>query len=108
MYHARACYSYLYYTAAQVISIHWVFFFHFQKQRGQRKLSKHLNLTADDGELDMRQAIHLDFLYDNLMFAAEKGFPWNHVCLVVKFAENVLTNSLGTFACYVLYFIFEM
>lgn len=56
----------------------------------------------------MRQAIHLDFLYDNLMFAAEKGFPWNHVCMVVKFAENVLTNSLGTFACYVLYFIFEI
>ncbi|XP_052066147.1 uncharacterized protein C8orf74 homolog [Mytilus californianus] len=65
------------------------------KQRGQRKLAKHLNLTVDDGELDMRQAIHLDFLYDNLMFAAEKGFSWDHVCLVAKFAENVLTNSLG-------------
>lgn len=65
------------------------------KHRGKTMLAKHLDLKIVDEDLDMRTAIHVDFLYDNLMFAAEKGFPWDHVCLVVKFANTVLTNSIG-------------
>lgn len=43
----------------------------------------------------MQKSIHLDYLYDNLLFAVEKGFPWDQICLVVKFAEDLLTYSLG-------------
>lgn len=65
------------------------------KHGGKRHLAKELDWKIGDEDSDMRTAIHLDFLYDHLMFVAEKGFPWDHVCLVVKFANNILTNSIG-------------
>jgi len=67
----------------------------FQKPRGRQCLAQHLGWTAFDEELDMRTAIHLDFLYDNLMFAVEKGFTWDEVCIVFQTSDQLLMESMG-------------
>ncbi|XP_064606957.1 uncharacterized protein C8orf74 homolog isoform X2 [Liolophura sinensis] len=42
-----------------------------------------------------RESIHLDFLYDSIMFASEKGFPWGQVSQVMSTAEELLTGTKG-------------
>ncbi|XP_033738398.1 uncharacterized protein C8orf74 homolog [Pecten maximus] len=65
------------------------------KEQGKQCLLKHLGWQPFNAELAMRQDIHLDFLYECLMFTVEKGFPWDQVCAAVDFSEQLLQESIG-------------
>ena len=66
----------------------------------QQKSAAHKRLAVELGhdkydEANIRAAVHTDFVYDNLMFAVEKGFPWDHVCSVAKFSSTLLQDAIG-------------
>ncbi|XP_069127314.1 uncharacterized protein C8orf74 homolog isoform X2 [Argopecten irradians] len=65
------------------------------KEQGKQCLLKHLGWKPFDAEMAMRDDIHLDFLYECLMFTVEKGFPWEQVCAAVDFSETLLQESIG-------------
>ena len=48
-----------------------------------------------DEDKDMQRSIHLDFLYDNLMFAVNKGFSWDKVVTVFDFGSELLSEIKG-------------
>jgi hypothetical protein len=50
----------------------------------------------------MQEAIKLDFLFDSMNYAVEKGFPWNKVAFVVKFADK-LTEELQSRLIHIFY-----
>ena len=45
----------------------------------------------------MQRSIHLDFLYDNIMFAVSKGFSWDKVVTVFEFASELLIEIKGNY-----------
>ena len=85
------------------IGIHTFFniyqLFNFQKQDGRVSLAKALNLHPIDELDDLRTQIRVDFLYDNISFAAEKGFPWSHIQTVLTFADGFLKMTKGKVYC---------
>lgn len=66
-----------------------------QKNEGKAFLASQLKLTCLEDDDNLRSAIYVDFLYDNLMFAVEKGFTWRQVCTVVTFCDGILKDSKG-------------
>lgn len=44
---------------------------------------------------DSRRSILLDTLYESIIFAVGKGFPWVEVVKVVKFTEELLKETKG-------------
>ncbi|XP_072046122.1 uncharacterized protein C8orf74 homolog [Amphiura filiformis] len=66
------------------------------KSDGKIYLAKCLqwNSSDYDVEINMRGAIHLDYLYDSLEFAATKGFPWRQVCAVLELAEEFINKTV--------------
>lgn len=44
---------------------------------------------------DSRRSILLDILYESVIFAVGKGFPWVEVVKVVKFTEELLKETKG-------------
>ncbi|XP_007517297.1 uncharacterized protein C8orf74 homolog isoform X2 [Erinaceus europaeus] len=69
--------------------------FQFQKPEGREYLRKLLNWGEFDEVRDSRTSILLDTLYDSLIFAVGKGFPWTKVALVVRFTEELLQETKG-------------
>ncbi|XP_012663169.1 uncharacterized protein C8orf74 homolog [Otolemur garnettii] len=69
--------------------------FQFQKPKGREHLRKLLNWEEFDELRDSRQSILLDTLYDSVIFAVGKGFPWSQVAQVVKFTEELLRETKG-------------
>lgn len=65
------------------------------KNEGKAFLASQLKLTCLEDDDNLRNAIYVDFLYDNLMFAVEKGFTWRQVCTVVTFCDGILKDSKG-------------
>ncbi|XP_060556460.1 uncharacterized protein C8orf74 homolog isoform X2 [Ruditapes philippinarum] len=63
------------------------------KDQSRLALAKTLKWPPFDEDHDMQEAIKLDFLFDSMNYAVEKGFPWNKVAFVVKFADK-LTEEL--------------
>lgn len=63
------------------------------KNEGKAFLASQLKLTCLEDDDNLRNAIYVDFLYDNLMFAVEKGFTWRQVCTVVTFCDGILKDS---------------
>ncbi|XP_078061779.1 uncharacterized protein C8orf74 homolog [Mustelus asterias] len=66
-----------------------------QKEDGRCHLIKLLKWEAFDEEKDLKPGILLDYLYNTIIFAAEKGFPWPSVALAVCFAEEILCETEG-------------
>lgn len=62
--------------------------FELPKDTGWNLLSKHLDLADSDLEDDLRAASLVDYYYDVLQFAAERGMPWNEVASCIKFADS--------------------
>ena len=54
-----------------------------------------MNLGPYKDEHNMQKSIQVDFFYDHLKFAADRGFPWEHVCSIIQFAEEFLTTATG-------------
>jgi len=48
-----------------------------------------------DEEENGQQSIRLDYLYDNLTFTTQKGFPWNQVCRLLSLASEMLDETIG-------------
>ncbi|CAL1531086.1 unnamed protein product [Lymnaea stagnalis] len=46
-----------------------------------------------DGK-DAQKPLFVSFIYDNIMFATEKGFPWSQIPQVVKFVHELLKRML--------------
>lgn len=61
-----------------------------QRPAGRLALAECLQWEAFDEEKDMQRSIHLDFLYDNIMFAVDKGFSWNKVVTIFEFTVELL------------------
>ena len=59
-----------------------------------------LKWDSFDEDKDMQRSIHLDFLYDNLMFAVNKGFSWDKVVTVFDFGSELLSEIKGNSVVY--------
>ncbi|XP_047407332.1 uncharacterized protein C8orf74 homolog [Sciurus carolinensis] len=69
--------------------------FQFQKPKGREHLRRLLNWEEFDELRDARRSILLDTVYDSVIFAVGKGFPWVEVVQVVRFTEELLTETKG-------------
>ncbi|XP_020928873.1 uncharacterized protein C8orf74 homolog [Sus scrofa] len=69
--------------------------FQFQKPEGREHLRRLLNWEEFDELRDSRRSILLDTLYESIIFAVGKGFPWVEVAKVVKFTEELLKETKG-------------
>ncbi|XP_054431898.1 uncharacterized protein C8orf74 homolog [Pteronotus mesoamericanus] len=69
--------------------------FQFQKPEGREHLRRLLNWEKFDEVRDSRRSILLDILYESVIFAVGKGFPWVEVVEVVKFTEEMLKETTG-------------
>uniref|UniRef100_A0A8C8ZDT8 Uncharacterized protein n=1 Tax=Prolemur simus TaxID=1328070 RepID=A0A8C8ZDT8_PROSS len=69
--------------------------FQFQKSQGRERLRRLLKWEEFDELRDSRRSILLDTLYDSIVFAVGKGFPWAEVAQVVKFTEELLRETKG-------------
>ncbi|KAF6092597.1 hypothetical protein HJG60_001901 [Phyllostomus discolor] len=69
--------------------------FQFQKPEGREHLRRLLNWEKFDEVGDSRKSILLDTLYESIIFAVGKGFPWVEVVEVVKFTEEILKETKG-------------
>ncbi|XP_005075319.1 uncharacterized protein C8orf74 homolog [Mesocricetus auratus] len=69
--------------------------FQFQKPQGREHLRRLLNWEEFDELRDARRSILLDTVYDSVIFAVGKGFPWVEVVHVVKFTEELLKETKG-------------
>ncbi|KAM6149634.1 uncharacterized protein C8orf74 homolog [Erethizon dorsatum] len=69
--------------------------FQLPKQGGREHLRRLLHWEELDELRDLRRSIVLDALYDSVLFAAGKGFPWVEVARAGKFAEELLVETKG-------------
>ncbi|XP_032015052.1 uncharacterized protein C8orf74 homolog [Hylobates moloch] len=69
--------------------------FQFQRPQGREHLRRLLNWEEFDEQRDSRRSILLDTLYQSIIFAVGKGFPWLEVAQVVKFTEELLRETKG-------------
>ncbi|XP_001493853.1 uncharacterized protein C8orf74 homolog [Equus caballus] len=70
--------------------------FQCQKPEGREHLRRLLHWEQFDELRDARRSILLDILYESIIFAVGKGFPWVEVAKVVKFAEELLRETKGS------------
>uniref|UniRef100_A0A673TZ56 Chromosome 8 open reading frame 74 n=1 Tax=Suricata suricatta TaxID=37032 RepID=A0A673TZ56_SURSU len=68
-----------------------------QKPEGREYLRRLLNWEEFDEVRDSRRSILLDTLYESIIFAVGKGFPWVEVVKVVKFTEELLKETKVNF-----------
>ncbi|XP_078255567.1 uncharacterized protein C8orf74-like isoform X2 [Rhinoraja longicauda] len=66
-----------------------------QKEDGRQLLTKLLNWDDFDEERDLKPGILLDYLYNTIIFAAEKGFPWPSVAAAAGFSHELLCETKG-------------
>ncbi|KAG5213556.1 hypothetical protein MJG53_003175 [Ovis ammon polii x Ovis aries] len=66
-----------------------------KKPEGREHLRRLLNWEEFDELRDSRRSILLDTLYESIIFAVGKGFPWGEVAQVVKFTEELLKETKG-------------
>ncbi|GFO04676.1 hypothetical protein PoB_003118100 [Plakobranchus ocellatus] len=62
--------------------------------RAKELLAQKLQLDPYLDPKDPQKAPFITFLYENIAFAADKGFPWMHICCIVKFAHEFLKRIL--------------
>ncbi|XP_078255566.1 uncharacterized protein C8orf74-like isoform X1 [Rhinoraja longicauda] len=65
------------------------------KEDGRQLLTKLLNWDDFDEERDLKPGILLDYLYNTIIFAAEKGFPWPSVAAAAGFSHELLCETKG-------------
>ena len=75
--------------------VYLLLFFISQKPSGRLMLLECLKWDSFDEDKDMQRSIHLDFLYDYLMFAVNKGFSWDKVVTVFDFGSELLSEIKG-------------
>ncbi|XP_041109803.1 uncharacterized protein C8orf74 homolog [Polyodon spathula] len=63
-----------------------------QREDGRQRLRELLKWKKFDEERDLRPSILLDFVYESLVFAVKKGFPWHAVALVIKISQDIFND----------------
>lgn len=71
----------------------------FQKDERRLALAKTLKWPPFDEDQNMQEAIKLDFLFDSMNFAVEKGFPWNKIAFIVQFADKLTEEIKCKYSC---------
>ncbi|EPQ03573.1 Hypothetical protein D623_10010242 [Myotis brandtii] len=66
-----------------------------KKPEGREHLRRLLDWEKFDEVRDSRRSILLDTLYESIIFAVGKGFPWVEVVEVVKFTDELLKETKG-------------
>ncbi|XP_014348178.1 uncharacterized protein C8orf74 homolog [Latimeria chalumnae] len=66
-----------------------------QKEDGREQLRRKLKWEEFDEDKDLLRGIFLDFVYDAVLFAARKGFPWPAVAEVGELSAELLTKTKG-------------
>ncbi|KAL5022840.1 hypothetical protein ScPMuIL_001995 [Solemya velum] len=66
-----------------------------KENEGKQALAKHFKLEEKHIDNDVRNSVHVDFLYGNMVHAVEKGFKWHQVAAVVNFSEKLLQETIG-------------
>ncbi|XP_004614808.1 uncharacterized protein C8orf74 homolog [Sorex araneus] len=69
--------------------------FQLEKPEGREHLRRLLQWEAPREQEEARADILLDLLYDSIIFAVGKGFPWTQVPMVVRFTEELLRETRG-------------
>nr|XP_054772477.1 uncharacterized protein C8orf74 homolog [Lytechinus pictus] len=66
------------------------------KMDGRLQLGEFLGWTMADFDEDaqMRESILLDFLYESLMFGAQKGVPWSQIPALVQVASEFQKRTI--------------
>uniref|UniRef100_A0A2C9M4P1 Uncharacterized protein n=1 Tax=Biomphalaria glabrata TaxID=6526 RepID=A0A2C9M4P1_BIOGL len=79
-------------TASEVTEIYYLS----KKQEILAKdlLAKKLGIAPVYDKNDTQKPLFIDYIFDNIKFSAEKGFPWQHISIVVKFAHEFLKRIL--------------
>ncbi|XP_074143649.1 uncharacterized protein C8orf74 homolog [Sminthopsis crassicaudata] len=76
------------FTAQEVKDI-----FQLEKQEGLELLRRLTKWKGFEEMKESRKNILLDILYDGIVFAVEKGFPWSSVVEVARFTEELLEET---------------
>ena len=66
------------------------------KVDGLRLISRHLKIGNVDFDDDLRAAALVDYYYDTLQFAVDKGFPWGEVAISLMFANSFFQHILDS------------
>ncbi|XP_074081455.1 uncharacterized protein C8orf74 homolog [Macrotis lagotis] len=67
--------------------------FQLEKQEGLELLRRLTKWKGFEEMKESRKNILLDILYDGIVFAVEKGFPWSTVVEVARFTEELLEET---------------
>ncbi|XP_056669688.1 uncharacterized protein C8orf74 homolog isoform X1 [Monodelphis domestica] len=67
--------------------------FQLEKQEGRELLRRLTKWKGFEEMKESRKNILLDILYDGIVFAVEKGFPWPAVVEVARFTEELLEET---------------
>ncbi|XP_063080225.1 uncharacterized protein C8orf74 homolog isoform X2 [Engraulis encrasicolus] len=65
-----------------------------EKNEGVRRLNEHFQWNEFVGDCQ-RQHLHQEFVYDVLMFAVKRGFPWTAAVEVAKMSKDLLPDLKG-------------
>lgn len=68
-----------------------------QKYKGQEYLARKLQFGQVDGEEDLRSGILVDYYYDILQFAVNRGIRWKEVTSSLNFATSILQSITGKY-----------
>ncbi|KAM4694440.1 uncharacterized protein C8orf74 homolog [Discoglossus pictus] len=66
-----------------------------KKEEGRQHLRKLLTWNEFDDYIHLRLSIFLDLIYNSIIFAADKGFPWFTVAKVARLSEQLLNEFKG-------------
>ncbi|KAK6188201.1 hypothetical protein SNE40_004432 [Patella caerulea] len=66
-----------------------------QKTQACSLMANCIGIKPYDKEKNLNTDIYVNYLYDHIMFAVERGFPWKSVGIVVNFANRLLKFSKG-------------
>ena len=70
----------------------------FQRDDGCRLLALEIGWdSAVKEEGDSQASMKVDYLYDALMYAVNKGFPWEQSCTVYALAYSMISATSGMY-----------
>ncbi|KAL2098833.1 hypothetical protein ACEWY4_005313 [Coilia grayii] len=65
-----------------------------EKREGIRRLNEHFQWNEFVGD-SQRQLLHQEFIYEVLMFAVNRGFPWTATAEVARMSKELLPDLKG-------------
>lgn len=91
---SHACIMLMWYGRLMSVAYVSSVFFFLQPCAATDLLAEKLDTSPFEGN-GQQKALYISYIYGNIMYASEKGFPWDHVCCVTEFAEQYLKKIIG-------------